>query len=906
MAAKPLYIASSVEELIKMGEKDKIPGGALLKEKIDKVSKAARDALISHDEERAYVLYYRVADALVCEMKKNNADKKYLDLLFKDLLLKSTTTLEDLGRSLAKRYEEKQKLLHDPSSAKNTSMTVIANGNPPREDKENVAGDFHEEAKITCKSLLHLVKDSNNRILLVDVRPSTNYEQSFISKLPGNVDTVHVREEWLGSVVDPTSFELCISPEHLTLLKNRKSYSDIIIFDGCSMKLNDNASLNKVFQLLWTFGKTSERSTRPPIILEGGFQEWILTYPTYVSNSNYHPSPRMPSPVKGDRLQDVYRNDLMIDTPEGTVTNGIVTHPVHRTYLPELPKETRKSTPGTAVQVPKPCTVSIVKPSLPPGDSPPSKSSRVPILPPDRSSKPKTVTTTTLKPKNEQPAESVAEAEFKQRKLREVEEEMKKVSLEPSNLVSNNVIQSTTANCNGDSAFHEKEAKPYDINGIVDVEKSSFLATPLTASESATRIRTGDRTLSESKDSFRLSSSLSRSYSSPNIAKLNEIEEGDQPEKPTFDRRQKPSFYKKPVKTILPRHRDFAPIYGTTVQGVTGLRNLGNTCFMNAIIQCLSNTPELVDYFLSGESYQNDINILTKFGSNGELAVELAEMLKQLWSSQFKCISPKDFRSCISTHMPLFTGNEQQDAHEFFTMLMEKLHADLNRAPSISPAAALAPNLETHLAVKKFWENHTLRNSSVISELFEGLLLSTLICRACGTKSDTFETFTCLSLPIPSATRTTLIDCLRLFTEPEVMSGEAMWDCTMCKSKREAVKHIQFCRLPRILVLHLKRFSYEGMWRQKLTTPVEFPLENLDVNQFLYVGQAGQKPHYELYGIVNHSGTIEGGHYVASCKNYKRNRWYKFDDNEVSDLAAGDVRGTQAGTQAYVLFYRMK
>lgn len=92
------------------------------------------------------------------------------------------------------------------------------------------------------------------------------------------------------------------------------------------------------------------------------------------------------------------------------------------------------------------------------------------------------------------------------------------------------------------------------------------------------------------------------------------------------------------------------------------------------------------------------------------------------------------------------------------------------------------------------------------------------------------------------------------------------------------------------------------MWRQKLQTPVDFPLNDLDLSQFVYVNQVGHTSciRYDLYGIVKHFGTLEGGHYVASCRNPHRGKWYKFDDNEVSDLYPADVKAPQA---AYVLFY---
>lgn len=88
------------------------------------------------------------------------------------------------------------------------------------------------------------------------------------------------------------------------------------------------------------------------------------------------------------------------------------------------------------------------------------------------------------------------------------------------------------------------------------------------------------------------------------------------------------------------------------------------------------------------------------------------------------------------------------------------------------------------------------------------------------------------------------------------------------------------------------------MWRQKLQTTVEFPLNSLDVKNFAYVNQS-TPPSYNLYGIINHYGTLEGGHYISFSKNPTKSKWFKFDDHEVSDLSPADVK-TQA---AYVLFY---
>ena len=347
----------------------------------------------------------------------------------------------------------------------------------------------------------------------------------------------------------------------------------------------------------------------------------------------------------------------------------------------------------------------------------------------------------------------------------------------------------------------------------VDIPKSIDVTPPPSPPE--VKPRSTERTLSESvpkngltmpQQPSGLGGGLSRSYSSPNIAQLLEDTASLRAERrasvavPRFDRSLKPSMLvssNKPAK-----HRNFAPVYGSFAAKFPGLRNLGNTCFMSAVIQCLSSTVELGQYFTG--YYRQHINLQSKFGSGGELAEELGELIRVMWSGQYKSLSPKDLKDAVGRHLPGFVGCDQQDSHEFLTMLLEKVHADLNTATENGPVT-VDENLDTHLAINKFWKSHRMKNNSIISQIFEGLLLSTLECTVCGKKSDSFETFTCLSLPIPSGNRVTISDCFKLFSEYERMSGEAAWDCPTCKCKRDAVKRIQVCRLPKVMVIHLKR-----------------------------------------------------------------------------------------------------
>lgn len=179
--------------------------------------------------------------------------------------------------------------------------------------------------------------------------------------------------------------------------------------------------------------------------------------------------------------------------------------------------------------------------------------------------------------------------------------------------------------------------------------------------------------------------------------------------------------------------------------------------------------------------------------------------------------------------------------------------------------------------------------------------MSTLTCTFCKGQSNTFEVFNCLSLPIPSTTRCHVRECLSHFSNPERI--EAAWECPRCKQKREADKKIVICKLPKMLIIHLKRFSLDGRWRQKLQTTVDFPLNDLTVDCTNVLPQSAYEPMgikstYNLCAVVNHYGSLDGGHYTAFCK-LDNQKWYTFDDSNVTEMKDADV----CGQAAYILFY---
>ncbi|XP_006020446.1 ubiquitin carboxyl-terminal hydrolase 2 isoform X2 [Alligator sinensis] len=337
-----------------------------------------------------------------------------------------------------------------------------------------------------------------------------------------------------------------------------------------------------------------------------------------------------------------------------------------------------------------------------------------------------------------------------------------------------------------------------------------------------------------------------------------------------------------------------------TVQGLTGLRNLGNTCFMNSILQCLSNTRELRDYCLQSQ-YLRDLNNTSRMHT--ALMSEFAKLLQLLWTSPPNdAVSPSEFKTQIQRYAPRFVGYNQQDAQEFLRFLLDGLHSEVNRV-LVRPRAS-ADNLD-HLPDeekgRQMWRRYQEREDSRIGDLFVGQLKSSLTCSECGYCSTAFDPFWDLSLPIPKKGygEVTLMDCLRLFTKEDVLDGDEKPTCCRCKARTRCTKKFSIQKFPKILVLHLKRFSEARIRTSKLTTFVNFPLRDLDLREF--AAQSCNHAVYNLYAVSNHSGTTMGGHYTAYCRSPVSGEWHTFNDSRVTPMSSSHVRGSDA----YLLFYEL-
>jgi ubiquitin carboxyl-terminal hydrolase 4/11/15 len=142
-----------------------------------------------------------------------------------------------------------------------------------------------------------------------------------------------------------------------------------------------------------------------------------------------------------------------------------------------------------------------------------------------------------------------------------------------------------------------------------------------------------------------------------------------------------------------------------------------------------------------------------------------------------------------------------------------------------------------------------------------------------------------------------LDDCFKNFSKLEILKDDNEWYCNRCKTHTKAKKKMEIYNVPNILILHLKRFNQNN----KITTLVDFPVENLDLTS--YVKKTSEQASlYDLFAVCNHEGGLGGGHYFAYCKNSIKKEWYTFNDSTVTSMNETQI----VTSAAYVLFYRKK
>ena len=332
-------------------------------------------------------------------------------------------------------------------------------------------------------------------------------------------------------------------------------------------------------------------------------------------------------------------------------------------------------------------------------------------------------------------------------------------------------------------------------------------------------------------------------------------------------------------------------------KGLSGLANLGNTCFINSCIQILSHTYELND-FLENETYKKKI----KNNYESTLLIEWDNLRKILWNEN--CIvSPGKFINTIQKvakfkKMEIFTGYSQNDSSEFLLFLIDCFHTSLSREISITISGQ--PQTETdNIALKCFEmvKNTYSKDYSEIWNLFYAVNVSE-ITRVDNGKVLNInpEPFFMVDLSIPPNNKSpSLIDCFNHYVDGEIIEN---YIDESTNEKVDIRKKILFWSFPNILAIDLKRFNNRF---QKNQIYVTFPLDNLDLSPYV-IGYKKENYKYELYGVCNHSGGVMGGHYTSYVKN-ANGKWYHYNDTSVSEVG---INESIISPKAYVLFYRKK
>jgi len=336
-------------------------------------------------------------------------------------------------------------------------------------------------------------------------------------------------------------------------------------------------------------------------------------------------------------------------------------------------------------------------------------------------------------------------------------------------------------------------------------------------------------------------------------------------------------------------------------KGLTGLANLGNTCFVNSCIQILSHTYELND-FLNLKTYRKKLR--NKYES--ALLVEWDNLREFMWSENCT-ISPGKFIKTIQKLAQLkdrdiFTGFAQNDLPEFLLFVIDCFHISLSREVNMK-IEGIPLNAVDTIAVKCFEmiKRTYDKEYSEIWNMFYGIHVSQIISLETGeVLSFSPEPYFMIDLSIPLTNKNpTLIDCFDLYVEGEILDGDNAWFNEKTGLKQNVKKCITYWSLPNVLVIDIKRFNSVNH-NNKNQILIDFPLTNLDLTKYV-IGYNKDSYKYDLYGIVNHMGGVSGGHYSSFIKN-ANNKWYHFNDTNVTEITNLQDLVTP---KAYCLFYRL-
>ena len=346
-------------------------------------------------------------------------------------------------------------------------------------------------------------------------------------------------------------------------------------------------------------------------------------------------------------------------------------------------------------------------------------------------------------------------------------------------------------------------------------------------------------------------------------------------------------------------------------KGITGLMNLGNTCFANSCLQALSHTYEL-NRFLNDEKYKKR---LTK-KPDAVLLSEWDKLRTLMWSEN--CIvSPGGFIATMKQiarlkNQEIFTQYAQNDVQEFLVFMLDSFHIALSREVNMTITGNV--NNDKDIIGRKCYEmmrQMYTKNYSEMLNIFYGIQMAVIADINDPTKilSISPEPFSIISLSIPiveipgtGKTRIpSLLDCFHHYCAGEVMEGDNAWFNDTTKQYQNVKRGMMYWSLPNIMIIDLKRVQFTDRGPTKVTIPIEIPLRDLNLSQFVN-GYKRDSYIYDLYAVCNHHGNFsKSGHYTATIRTAS-GAWYMFNDENVKQVEMNSEVITS--NLPYCLFYR--